>query len=72
MKFGTPTTQDLIAFASVALLSSLRTAGAQMIDVCIFPTTPLDNEGAVLVRFYETNATADIGADCPFECDGGE
>ena len=71
MKFGTPATQALIAFASVALLSSLRTASA-LDHFCDSPTTPTNNEGAVLVRFYETNATADIGADCPFECDGGE
>eukprot|EP00970_Alexandrium_tamarense_P008152 scaffold1555_cov116-Alexandrium_tamarense.AAC.3 len=67
MKFGTPATQALIAFASVALLSSLRTASAQ---ICENPTTPTDNEGAVLVRFWDEfgHESREIGADCPFEC----
>jgi hypothetical protein len=72
MKFGTPATQALIAFASVALLSSLRTASAQ---ICENPTTPTDNEGAVLVRFWVgwvDGVSHEIGADCPFECVDGE
>ena len=74
MKFGTPATQALIAFASVALLSSLRTASAWVIPVCENPTTPTDNEGAVLVGLWEGSdeASHEIGADCPFECVDGE
>ena len=74
MKFGTPATQALIAFASVALLSSLRTASAAPLPVCDSPTTPIDNEGAVLVRFWNelVKSKNEIGADCPFECGDGE
>eukprot|EP01082_Thalassiosira_pseudonana_P001948 g2096.t1 g2096 contig11:711293-713012(+) len=70
MKFGTPATQALIAFASVALLSSLRTASAAPLPVCDSPTTPIDNEGAVLVRFWNelVKSKNQKGADCPFEC----
>ncbi len=86
MKFGTPATQALIAFASVALLSSLRTASAFYDTLttaatqtttqpqCENPTTPTDNEGAVLVRFWESVSfeNHEIGADCPFACVDGE
>jgi hypothetical protein len=74
MKFGTPATQALIAFASVALLSSLRTARAEDAPGCDSPTTPTDNEGAVLVGLWEgwVEASHEIGADCPYECVDGE
>ena len=74
MKFGTPATQALIAFASVALLSSLRTASA-LDHFCDSPTTPTNNEGAVLVRFWMSapqESAPEIGAECPFECVDGE
>jgi hypothetical protein len=74
MKFGTPATQALFAFASVALLSSLRTAIAAPAPVCDSPTTPTNNEGAVLVRFWEgfVGESHEIGADCPYVCADGE